>query len=272
MSTILLTFTHRVASVLTDADSVVLSDPTGTFGVKRTDTDAVVVADATAMTRTAAGTYQYSFTAPAEGLTYTWYAEWIYLGATYRAEFSYEAGGSFAVSLAEAKTHLRVTETADDDLIESLIEAASNWAQKYQNRKYLTETCVDYLDAWPKVIRTRWSPLIAVTSIQYVDTGGTTQTWANTLYTVDTITEPARIVPAYNESYPDLRGDQNGIIVTYTAGYGSNRSDVPQEIRSAILLLVGQLYANREAAIEASLSEIPYGVKALLGMERICHA
>ena len=76
----------RVEDVATDATSVVLSDPTGTYGVKRNDNDAVVVADGTAMTKMATGTYQYSFDEPAEGLSYTAYLEIVYDGDTYWIE------------------------------------------------------------------------------------------------------------------------------------------------------------------------------------------
>lgn len=285
MSDILLTFTHRVANVLTDATSVVLSDPTGTFGVKRDDTGAMVVAAGTVMPRLEAGTYQYTFAAPAAGLTYTWYAEWVYGGATYRAEFTLVAGGSWPVTVAEAKVQLRVDSdlTVDDTLLEGLIGTATEWCQDYQTRKYLTQTCVDYLDSWPALpgrhgrwwsssgaLRPRWSPLVLVASIQYLDTGGTWQTLAPGRYQVDAARNPGRILPAYNCSWPDLRGDPNGIILTYTAGYGT-AANVPHGIRSAILLLVAHLYAHREASAESSLSEIPFGVTSLLGMNRVHH-
>lgn len=86
MSTITLTEHFRISDVLTDVTSVVLSDPTGTYGVKRNDTDEVVVADAVEMTNSATGTYTYTFTEPAEGLTYTYWVEWVYGGETFRDE------------------------------------------------------------------------------------------------------------------------------------------------------------------------------------------
>lgn len=87
MAQITITFTHKVNGTLTNATSAVLSDPTGTFGVKRNDTDATVVADGAAMTNSATGVYTYTFTEPAAGLTYTYYVEWVYAGLTHRAEF-----------------------------------------------------------------------------------------------------------------------------------------------------------------------------------------
>jgi hypothetical protein len=60
--------------VLTDVAQVTLSNPGGTIGVLRTDTNAAVVLSGTVMTRVAPGVYQYTLTPPAPGLTYEWWA------------------------------------------------------------------------------------------------------------------------------------------------------------------------------------------------------
>jgi uncharacterized phiE125 gp8 family phage protein len=265
---ITLQFGFEVAGVAADVTSAVLRDETVAYGVKRDDTDAVVVAAGTAMTWVATGTYEYEFTPPADGLTYTWVVEYVYGGETYHNTFSY-ADTTRIVTIVEAKEQLRILHDGEDLYIGTLIDAATSWAEKYQGRKYLTQTCVDYLDAWPAVIRPRWLPLFAVTSIQYIDDGGTLQTWDADEYDVDSDTEPGRIIPAYGESFPSIRGDVNGIIVTYTAGYGTDAEDVPGEIRTAILMIVAHWYANREAVSDLSMAEVPMGAHALLGLERM---
>jgi hypothetical protein len=83
----------KVDGVPTDVDSALLSDPTGAFGVKRNDTDAVVVADGVAMTRVSAGTYQYEFS-DVVGVAYTAYVEFVYGGATYHFEVDFAAATS----------------------------------------------------------------------------------------------------------------------------------------------------------------------------------
>ena len=70
MSSTTLTFVLDLGAGPVDADAVVLSDAAGTYGVRRTDTNAVVVAANTAMTHTATGTYTCTFTDPAPGLVY----------------------------------------------------------------------------------------------------------------------------------------------------------------------------------------------------------
>jgi len=75
------------AGAIVTPTSVVLSDPTGVYGVKRNDTDAVVVVDATPMVYVVADeNWQYSFVQPADGLTYTYWVEWVYGGETFRDE------------------------------------------------------------------------------------------------------------------------------------------------------------------------------------------
>jgi hypothetical protein len=78
-----ITKTFKINGVLTDMTSVILSNNAATYGVKRQDNDAVVVADGTAMTKTATGTYQYEFTDPADDLTYDYVLEVTYSGETY---------------------------------------------------------------------------------------------------------------------------------------------------------------------------------------------
>ena len=71
-----------VNGVLADATSLTLRDPTGAYGVQRNDTGTMVVPPGTAMTRTGLGTYEYEFTDPVAGLSYTYWVEAVYEGET----------------------------------------------------------------------------------------------------------------------------------------------------------------------------------------------
>jgi len=192
------------------------------------------------------------------------------VSVTPSASLSQELGDEQVVTVAEAKAQLNITHSDDDELIDAYIDAATSWAQSYQGRKYLNETCIDYLDDWPAdVIRPRWSNLVSVTSITYIDTAGVQQTWSSAQYDVDADAVPGRICPGYGYSWPTFRGDQAGIVVTYVAGYGATKDSAPAHVRQALLLLVGHWYANREAVSDLNLTQIPFGVRALLGMDRV---
>ena len=63
-----------------DSNEVWLDDPDGVYGVKRTDTDAIVVARLTELTRLSVGVYEYEFVEPATGLQYEYYLNWLFDG------------------------------------------------------------------------------------------------------------------------------------------------------------------------------------------------
>jgi phage gp36-like protein len=104
MSTITINRTFTVSGVLTDATTFKLKDQTNTYGVKRDDTNAVVVAAGTAFTRLSVGTYSYSFTAPAPGLKYTYGIEAVYNNQTVFVSFTFTAplaGGNKYCTVAQ---------------------------------------------------------------------------------------------------------------------------------------------------------------------------
>jgi uncharacterized phiE125 gp8 family phage protein len=189
------------------------------------------------------------------------------------AAFSGETG-VWPISLAEIKAHLRIDadDATEDLLLDAYLGAATRWAEHYNGRKFITQTCVDVFDKFPSVIRPQGAPLIAVTSLSYIDSGGQTQTLSATQYAVDAVTEPGRIVPAYGTAWPATRDELNAVTLTYTAGYGADGTSVPEHVRNAILLLAGDLYENREDLIEGHIvATIPTGVRALLGIDRLVH-
>lgn len=146
MSTTMLRFTHTVNGALTDATAVLLSDPTGAFGLRRTDTNAVIVADSTAFTRDSVGSYSYAFADPAPGLTYEYWIEWVFGGATDRIQkFSSAApenGAYLGVAAARALAATlpgvaALVALTDDALAAALLLASINLdARRIQGRKF----------------------------------------------------------------------------------------------------------------------------------------
>ena len=85
MATRIIVKTWKVENVLTNVTSAKLSDPTATYGVKRNDTSAVIVADGADMTNSATGVYEYSFE-DVQDVAYTAYVEFVYSGNTFHFE------------------------------------------------------------------------------------------------------------------------------------------------------------------------------------------
>lgn len=175
------------------------------------------------------------------------------------------------VLLAEAKLHLRVDTTDEDPEITLMIEAAREICEMISGRQFINATWPEYFDRFPSPeLRLARPPLSSITSIQYVDTGGTTQTWDSGDYQVDTISEPARVKPVFGGSFPSTRDDYNAVTVTFVAGYGTAGSDVPPIYRRAIKFLVGHWFLNREAWLtRTTTNEVHDALHALLDVNRI---
>lgn len=172
------------------------------------------------------------------------------------------------VSLAEAKAHLRVTFADDDGLIASLITAARQWIEEQTYRQLVTATWDLVLDGFPsgdKPIRVPRAPLQTVSAITYTDTAGDTQTLATSLYAVTATRQPALIRPAYGQVWPEALDAPDTVTVRFTAGYGTAAA-VPDLLKAAVKLLVGQLYEFREPVVTASVNEVPIGVQRILAI------
>jgi len=177
------------------------------------------------------------------------------------------APADFPVEFEEVKTHLRIDGTDEDDYIQSLIIAATQYCENFQNRAYVTQTWELWLDEWPNYFELK-APLISVT-IDYYNTSDTKATVSSSDYYVDTKSSPGRVSLNYSKSWPSttLR-PINGICVTYVCGYGYSEN-VPQNVKQAILLLIGHWFENREASTDKPLSTIPLAVDSLLWQERV---
>jgi uncharacterized phiE125 gp8 family phage protein len=260
MSTTTISKTFKVDDVATDPGTSI------TIEVTNADGGAEVVAAGTAMTKAATGVYYTTFTDPSADLTYDYTITITHLGEVYVFEGQQEGSiDAEVVTLTEAKLHLRVDHTDEDALISSLISAAKNYCETFTNRTFLTTTKYKFYTMWPSTMYLHGPPLVSVTSIQYVDTAGSTQTFAAASYTVDIVEEPGQVYLAYGETWPSVRGDQSGITVTYVAGYGDS-TDVPDGIKEAMLMLIGHWYEHREGVSEfrAGMQEVPLAVKSLL--------
>lgn len=172
------------------------------------------------------------------------------------------------VSLEEAKNHLRVVTTTEDAYITSLCLAATAWAEKFQNRTFVSRARTMVLDKFPAVIRPSYPPLVSVTSIVYVDTDGDSQTLAAEKYRVDTVSEPGRITVAYDLSWPDTRAVTNAVTIVYQAGYG-NAAKVPDDVKHAIKLMLTHFFENRLPVSDEKMEIVPMSVQSLLWMDRI---
>lgn len=178
------------------------------------------------------------------------------------------------VSLAEAKAHCRVDTNDDDAYIASLITAARQWCEAYMDETLLHQQLVMRMDGFPPEIRLPRPPMATAaaytaTTISYtLNETGQTATLSTAQYRVDREATPGVIRYLYGGAWPPYLEDYNAVSVTWWAGRGDDGSAVPPGIRNAILMLVAHFYEHRMAIDSTTLSEVPFGVKALLDAAR----
>lgn len=271
MSTTIIYAEFAPGGVLTDATTAKLSDATGTYGVKRNDTSAVVVADGTDMTRAGTGVYSYSLTDPAADLIYTVAVEFMYGGLPYRGTWTIPGGTSatYPVTLDELKAQCRVTGTDEDDFLTACLATATEYAENFQNRTFITRSRTHKFDAFcDSIISLPYPPLVSVTSIAYVDSAGATQTLATSVYGVDEWSEPGRVYLKSGQSWPSVYDQPLAVTVTYQAGYGA-AADVPWRVKAAIKGYAATLHEHREDLITGTIVSPLKWVDDLLWQSRV---
>lgn len=75
------------------------------------------------------------------------------------------AATALAVSLVEAKEHLRVTESTEDTLITAMITAATEVAEQITGRAIMPQTWELTLDAFPDAFELTRIPAASITSL-----------------------------------------------------------------------------------------------------------
>lgn len=178
--------------------------------------------------------------------------------------------GAGAVTLEEAKAHLRVTHTEEDELIARLAKAATAEAEKFTRRSILQQGWTLTLDGFPAgsaPIELPRPPVTAVGSLVYDDGDGGTDLAAEHVLIPDPVTP--RVQPPAGAEWPAGIDGVGSVRIAYTAGYAAASADLPEDLRQAIFLIVGRYYAFREDLAQRAAVKIPQGSRYLLSPYRI---
>jgi uncharacterized phiE125 gp8 family phage protein len=182
-----------------------------------------------------------------------------------------EASDDLLVTMDEARSHLNVSFNEHDLTIERMLRAATSHVERWLGMALLEQTWDYYVDAFPdndEYIQIPMPPLIEVTEFVSPVTSDSPEEQF-TGYSVDYSHYPARIYLPTAGVWPTVEESINAGRIRFRAGY-ENSEDVPSDIICAILLTLGNLYANRETVvIGSSAVEIPWGAKDLLRQHRV---
>lgn len=142
------------------------------------------------------------------------------------------------VNLEQLKGELRVSGDEFDADITRILTASRRHVEHDCQRSLNTQTVKLHLDKFPveRQVMLRRPPVLSVTSVTYVDTDGASQTLAASTYHTALIETPQFIQLKTNESWPDTETNTpNAVTIECQAGYGASGSDVPEEIRQAVI-------------------------------------
>lgn len=184
------------------------------------------------------------------------------------------------ISLDEAKEQLYLDSDFQDARVTSLIMAARTYFETQTNRRLISQAWRYSLDHYPRgheAIVLPIGPTISVDALKFLDTDGQTVTVDPSEYLFDITSPRATITPALFEPWPWTvwafrHMIPNAAIVEFTAGYGADAGDVPEDIRQCLQLMVAHWYSNREPVItgvRAAAIDVPHSATAIIDAYRI---
>jgi len=99
--------------------------------------------------------------------------------------------------------------------------------------------------------------------LEYQDADDAEQTLATTVYGTDLISPVNKVYLKEGQTFPVTRQDPNAVKMTFVAGYGATAASVPEHYKTAIKMLVADMFEHREASGVELLKE-NNTIKALL--------
>jgi uncharacterized phiE125 gp8 family phage protein len=191
-----------------------------------------------------------------------------------------ESSSTLALSLEEARQHIRRTDTHEDDaLIKLYVKAAQDWVEKWAGISLIEQTWDYYLDEFPDIvsgniggrsIRIPKPPLLEIVGMFLNDGTEITD------FSVDYSMPNPRVYIEATGSWPTVTPAPNAIRIRFRSGYvdlsGSPGPDgkVPDAIKAAIAIYAATLFENRESLVTGTIaSKVPWSAEELLRPYRV---
>jgi len=199
--------------------------------------------------------------------------------------------GVTPISVAEVKSFAKITTSSDDALIAIMINAAVEYAENFTRRGVITRIYETFRDLFPGHYQgyghsvsqvsplgggqnfgfeIRKSPLQTIDEVKYLDTAGATIVVPTTVYYNTVEDDYSTLLSLPGQSWPTDEAEQlQAITITLKTGFGDAATDVPDDIRNALLMHVTSLYENRGDCESGSCGSIPSLAKRIYLQNRI---
>lgn len=168
------------------------------------------------------------------------------------------------VSLADAKAHLRVDDGEEDALIDAAVAAAVQHLDGYGGilgRALMRQDWRQTLPFWPasRAVELVLAPVMSIVKVEALPAdGGPAVEIASSAYRlVGAASVSPRLLFTLDAALPALACAPDAVAITFTAGYGTVAEKLPPALRSAILLMVGDLYRFRDSVQIGTAGAVP---------------
>jgi len=155
--------------------------------------------------------------------------------------YSLEAVGTPPVSLTDMKAYMKVTSASDNDLITSMIEAATRWGENYTGRDFRVNTWKLLKDEFESRICLRRDPVASITTVEHLVSGSLVAVSSSVYYLKKNI-QSSEILLNADQEWPTNTDDREQVVeITFdTEAY----HDI-ENIITAIKRHVAFWYQNR---------------------------
>lgn len=166
------------------------------------------------------------------------------------------------ITLPDARAHLRLTESAEDSVIQGFIDAASAYLDARDGvlgEALVTQTWRLAMDT-PEEVTLPLGPVQSIAAVQYIDAAGVTQTYSSSNYRL----VGSDLELATGAVWPVVADRKEAFWVDFVAGYGT-ATQVPATVKNAALMMIGEMYDARAMGAEQPTSD---AFKMLLAASR----
>jgi uncharacterized phiE125 gp8 family phage protein len=156
---------------------------------------------------------------------------------THRLLTRITAPASEPVTLAQAKTYLRIDGTTEDTIITDMIVASRMTAENWLRRSLINQVWkLGYDDMLPESVYLPMGPVNSITSVTIINRDASTQAVNSTGYYLNT----AKTALMFDSAPGGFH-----IEIVYNAGYSADASGVPMPIRQGMLSHIASMYDSR---------------------------
>lgn len=149
------------------------------------------------------------------------------------------------ITLEDMKSYARETGSYEDDVFLRLIKDAREQVEHDTSLAIMPQTLILYLDRLPDwQVELRRFPVVAVSSVVYLDSSNVSTTLDSSLYRLDFNRRPAILTPAFGQTWPLTYDVTGAVAITFTAGYATPDL-IPESVKQAVRVKALQMHEDR---------------------------